>query len=71
VPIKILLVPLMCGIGYEVLRFCGRHDNLFTKIVSAPGLWVQRLTTKEPDDGMIEIAIASVKEVLPKEETEC
>ena len=71
VPIKVLLVPLMCGIGYEVLRFCGRHDNLFTKIVSAPGLWVQRLTTKEPDDGMIEIAIASVKEVLPKEETEC
>ncbi len=70
VPIKILLVPIMCGIGYEVLRFCGKHDNLFTKIVSAPGLWIQRLTTKEPDDSMIEIAIASVKAVLPENEAD-
>ncbi len=65
VPIKILLLPLTCGIGYELIKVCGRHDNLFTKIIAAPGLWVQRLTTKEPDDSMIEIAIAAVNEVIP------
>ena len=66
--IKILLVPLFCGVGYELIKYCGRHDNLFTKIVSAPGLWVQRLTTKEPDDGMLEVAIASVERVIPENE---
>lgn len=65
VPIKILLLPLTCGIGYELIKVCGRYDNLFTKIIAAPGLWVQRLTTKEPDDSMIEIAIAAVNEVIP------
>lgn len=65
--IKLLLVPLCCGVGYEVLKFCGRHDNLFTKIVSAPGLWLQRITTKEPDDSMMEIAAAALTAVLPKE----
>lgn len=65
VPIKILTLPVTCGIGYELIKFCGRHDNLLTRIIAAPGLWVQRLTTKEPDDSMIEIAIASVKEVIP------
>ena len=70
VPTKILLVPLFCGVGYEILKICGKHDNLFTKIVSAPGLWVQRLTTKEPEDQMIEVAIASIAPVLPNEEQE-
>lgn len=65
VPIKILTLPVTCGIGYELIKFCGRHDNLLTRIIAAPGLWVQRITTKEPDDSMIEIAIASVKEVIP------
>lgn len=65
VPVKILLVPLMCGLGYELIRFCGRHDNPLTRIISAPGLWMQRLTTKEPEDGMIEIAIAALKAVAP------
>ena len=65
VPLKILILPLTCGIGYELIKICGRHDNIVTKIIAAPGLWVQRLTTKEPDDDMIEIAIASVKEVIP------
>lgn len=64
VPIKILLVPICCGLGYELIRVCGRYNNLFTKIVAAPGLWIQRLTTKEPTDDMIEIAIASVKGAL-------
>ncbi len=65
VPIKILLLPLTCGIGYELIKFCGKHDNAVTRIIAAPGLWIQRLTTKEPEDGMIEIAIAAVKEVIP------
>lgn len=67
VPIKILLLPITCGIGYELIKFCGRHDNILTRIIAAPGLWVQRLTTKEPDDSMIEIAIAAVKEVIPSD----
>ncbi len=64
--IKILLLPLTCGVGYELIKWCGRHDNVFTRIVSAPGLWVQRLTTREPDDSMIEIAIAALNDVLPE-----
>ncbi len=67
VPIKILLLPLTCGIGYELIKICGRHDNIVTRIIAAPGLWVQRLTTKEPEDSMIEIAIAAVKEVIPSD----
>lgn len=64
--IKILLVPLFCGIGYELIKYCGRHDNMITKIVAAPGLWVQRLTTKEPEDDMLECAIASIEAVIPE-----
>lgn len=64
---KILMVPVICGLGFELLRVCGRYDNLFTKIVSAPGLWLQRITTKEPQDEMIEIAIASLRAVEPSE----
>ncbi len=67
VPIKILLLPLTCGIGYELIKICGRHDNVLTRIIAAPGLWVQRLTTKEPEDSMIEIAIAAVTEVIPED----
>lgn len=48
--VKILLIPLIMGVGYELIRFCGKHNNLLSKIVAAPGLWVQRLTTKEPED---------------------
>lgn len=65
VPLKILILPITCGFGYELIKICGRHDNFVTRIIAAPGLWIQRLTTKEPDDGMIEIAIASVNEVIP------
>jgi len=63
--IKLLMVPLICGIGYELIKLCGKHNNLLTRIISAPGMWVQRLTTKEPEDDMIEVAIAAIKAVLP------
>lgn len=63
---KILCVPLLMGIGYELIRICGKYDNLFTRIISAPGMWMQRLTTKEPDDSMIEVAISAMKEVIPE-----
>lgn len=64
--IKILLVPITCGVGFEVLKFCGKYDNMFTKIISAPGLWLQRITTKEPEDSMIEIAISALKACEPE-----
>lgn len=63
---KVLMVPLTCGIGFEVLKFCGRFDNIITRIISAPGLWLQRVTTKEPTDDMIEIAIAALKACEPE-----
>lgn len=64
--IKLLLLPVICGVGYELIRVCGRHNNLITRIISAPGMWLQRLTTKEPDDSMIEVAIASLNAVIPE-----
>lgn len=67
VPVKILTLPVVCGLGYELIKICGRHDNFITRIIAAPGLWIQRLTTKEPDDSMIEIAIAAVTEVIPED----
>ena len=63
--IGLLMLPLIIGLGYELIRIAGRHDNLFTRIISAPGVWLQHITTKEPDDGMIECAVAAVKEVIP------
>ncbi|MBR3610577.1 MAG: DUF1385 domain-containing protein [Oscillospiraceae bacterium] len=66
VVLKILLLPVTVGISYEIIKFAGRHDNWFTRIISAPGLWFQNFTTQEPDDSMIEIAIAAVKPVLPE-----
>ena len=63
---KLLLLPVVMGISYELLKWCGRCDNLFTRIVRAPGLWVQRLTVFEPDDSMIQVAIAAVTPVLPE-----
>ncbi|MBQ8648485.1 MAG: DUF1385 domain-containing protein [Clostridia bacterium] len=64
---KILMIPLICGVGFEVLKFCGKYDNIITKIISAPGLWLQRITTKEPEDDMIEIAIAALKACEPEQ----
>ena len=65
--VKLLLLPITMGIGYELIKLCGKHDNWLTRIIAAPGLWFQRLTVMEPDDGMIECAIASIKEVIPED----
>ncbi len=73
---KILMLPIICGLGYELLKVCGKYDNLLTQIISAPGMWLQRITTKEPEDDMIEVAIAALKacdeieDEKPKEETQ-
>ena len=64
--IKILIMPLVMGIGYEILKYAGKHDNKIINALTAPGLWMQRLTTKEPDDSMIEVGIASLKAVIEK-----
>ena len=65
---KLLLLPLVVSITYEINRWAGRHDNWFTKILTAPGMWLQNFTTNEPDDAMIEVGITAVQAVLPEEE---
>ena len=65
---KLLLLPVIVGITYEINRWCGRKDNGFTRALSAPGMWMQNFTTNEPDDSMIEVGIAAVQAVLPEEE---
>ena len=65
---KLLLLPVVVGITYEINRWCGRKDNWFTRMLSAPGMWMQNFTTNEPDDSMIEVAIKAVEAVLPEQE---
>ena len=65
---KLLLLPVVVAITYEINRWAGRHDNAFTRILTAPGMWLQNFTTNEPDDAMIEVGIAAVQAVLPEEE---
>ena len=65
--IRLLILPLVMGIGYEVIRLAGKHDNFITRALSAPGLWVQRITTKEPTLDMLEVAIISIKCALRDE----
>lgn len=62
--LKLVFLPVIMGICYEFIRYAGRHDNLFVKIVSAPGLWMQRLTTNEPTDDILEVGIAAIKAVI-------
>ena len=62
--IRLLLIPVIAGVSYEFIRLAGRYDNWFVNILSKPGLWLQGLTTKEPDDDMIEVGIASVEAVF-------
>lgn len=62
--IRILLIPVIAGISYEIIRLAGNSDNILVRILSAPGMWLQRLTTKEPDESMAEVAIASVEAVF-------
>ena len=68
--VKLLILPLIAGISYEFIRYAGKHDNALVKILAAPGLWMQRLTTKEPDDSMIEVALEAFKAVIPDETDE-
>jgi len=65
--LRLLLLPVVVGISYEINRFVGRHDSACTRALVAPGLWLQRLTTVEPDDSMMEVAIEALKLVLPQE----
>ena len=65
---KLLLLPIVVGITYEINRWAGRHDNSFTRVLTAPGMWLQNFTTNEPDDSMIEVGIAAVEAVLPEQE---
>ena len=65
---KLLLLPLVVAIAYEINRWVGKHDNFLSRILTAPGLWMQNFTTNEPDDSMIEVAIAAVNAVLPQKE---
>ncbi len=68
--IGLLTLPVIMGIGYELIKFAGRHDNLFTRVISAPGVWLQHITTKEPTDDMIECAIAAMNEVIPTDDSD-
>lgn len=65
--LKLLLLPLSVGIGFEYIIFAGKHDNKLTRLLSAPGLWMQRITTREPDDSQLEIAITALKGALADE----
>ena len=65
--VKLSLLPITMGVGYEILMLAGKHDNVITRIISAPGLWVQRITTKEPTLDMLEVAIVSTKCALRDE----
>ena len=64
VGLRILLIPVIAGISYEIIRLAGKSDNIIVRIISAPGMMLQKLTTKEPDDDMIEVAIASIEAVF-------
>ena len=63
---KLLCLPIVVSIGYELIKLCGKYDNVLTRIIAAPGLWFQRLTVKEPTDKMMEAAIAAMKAVIPE-----
>lgn len=62
--IRIALIPVIAGISYEIIRLAGKSNNIFVRMISAPGMWLQRLTTREPDESMVEVAIAAVEAVF-------
>ena len=68
--LKFSLLPIVTGFSYEIIQLAGRYNNTCTKIISAPGLWLQRITTREPDEDQIEVAIAAFNEVIPKNKEE-
>ena len=65
--VKLLLLPLSVGLGFEFIMYAGRHDNFITRALSAPGLWMQKITTKEPDLSQLEVAITALKGALPED----
>ena len=65
--LKLVLIPVIVGIGYELIKFAGRHDNILTRVISLPGVLLQRLTVFEPEDDMIECAITALKTVIPED----
>ena len=65
--VKLLTLPLIVGLGYELIKLAGRHENALTRIISAPGMALQHLTVFEPDDSMIECAIAAMEKVIPED----
>jgi uncharacterized protein YqhQ len=65
--IKLLLVPVIVGVGYEFIMYAGKHPNFISKALSAPGLWMQRLTTREPDEKQLEVAIVAMKCAMPND----
>lgn len=64
--IRLLLMPIVAGISYEIIKFAGKSKNKYVQLLNKPGMWLQRLTTREPDDSQIEVAIASLKAVIPE-----
>ena len=68
--IKLCLLPVVMGISYEVIRLAGKYDNPVTRVVSAPGLWIQRITTREPDTSEIECAIKALEACIPDDPQE-
>lgn len=67
---KLITFPIVVGIGYELIKLAGRKDNVCTRVISAPGKWLQRVTTREPDDSMIECAIAAMEKVIPEDDSD-
>ena len=68
--LRLALLPIIAGVSYEIIKFAGRHDNAFTRAISKPGMWFQHITTNEPDDSQIEVAITSLKAVIPDDKEE-
>ena len=66
--LHLLLLPLIVGVTYEFNRYVGRHDNPVTNFLAKPGMWLQRFTTNEPDDSMLEVAIEAMRRVIPDEQ---
>ena len=66
---RIIVLPLIAGVSYELLKWAGRSDNAVVRVLSMPGIYLQKLTTKEPDLKQLEVAIAAMKAVLPENET--
>ncbi len=66
IALKLVTLPIVVAISYEIIKLCGRYDNVITRIISVPGMWLQHITTNEPDDSMIECAIEAVLPVLPE-----